>query len=65
MKRYHRTLKDEVTLVVNLRFDEPRAAMAQSADYYNRLRLHEALENIAPDDVWYGRREEIPPGEDR
>ena len=58
-ERYHRTLKDEVTLVVHLSPDELRAAIAQFVDYYNRLRLHEALNNVTPDDVWFGRREDI------
>lgn len=58
-ERYHRTLKEEVTLVVHLSSDELRAAITQFVDYYNRLRLHEALNNVTPDDVWYGRREEI------
>lgn len=58
-ERYHRTLKNEVTLVVHLSPDELRAAIAQFVDYYNRLRLHEALKNVTPEDVWHGRREEI------
>jgi len=58
-ERYHRTLKAKVTLVVHLSPDELRAAIAQFVDYYNRLRLHEALRNVTPDDVWCGRREEI------
>jgi len=58
-ERYHRTLKAEVTLVVHLSPDELRAAIAQFVDYYNRLRLHEALKNVTPDDVWFGRREAI------
>jgi len=58
-ERYHRTLKDEVTLVVHPSPEELRAAIAQFVDWCNRLRLHEALKNVTPDDVWYGRREEI------
>ena len=46
-------------MVVNLTPEELRSAIAQFVDYYNRLRLHEALKNVSPDDVWYGRREEI------
>jgi len=58
-ERYHRTLKDEVTLVVHLTPEELREAITQFVDHYNRLRLHEALNNVTPDDVWFGRREEI------
>jgi len=55
---YHRTLKDEVTLVVHLIPDALRAPVAEFVDYYNGLRLHEALKNITPDDVWHGGRAE-------
>jgi len=58
-ERYQRTLKEEVTLVVHLSPDELRTAIAQFIDYCNRLRLHEALKDVTPDDVWYGRREAI------
>ena len=39
--------------------DELRAAIARFVEYYNRLRLREALKDVTPDDVWCGRREEI------
>lgn len=45
--------------MVQLSPDELRAAIAQYVDYCNRLRLHEALKNVTPDDVWHGRREAI------
>jgi transposase InsO family protein len=59
IERWHRTLKDEVTLVVHLSPDELRRAIAAFVDYYNRERYHEALRNVTPDDVYYGRRDAI------
>lgn len=59
MERCHRTVKDEVTLVVHTSPDQLRAAIAAFVDYYNARRYHEALKNVTPDDVWFGRREGI------
>jgi transposase InsO family protein len=59
IERWHRTLKDVVTLVVHLTPDELRRAIAAFVDYYNRERYHEALHNVTPDDVYYGRRDAI------
>jgi len=59
IERWHRTLKDEVTLVVHLSPEQLRQAIAEFVDYYNRDRYHEALGNVTPDDVYYGRREAI------
>jgi len=57
--RLHRTLKDQVTLVVHTSPDQLESAIADFVDYYNRRRYHEALSNVTPDDVYYGRREAI------
>jgi len=57
IERLHRTLKDDVSLVVPTSPDRLRAAIAQFANYYNRRRYHEALDNVTPDDVYYGRKE--------
>jgi putative transposase len=59
MERCHRTIKDVVTLVVHTSPDALRAAIAAFVEYYNRERYHEALRNVTPDDVYFGRREAI------
>ncbi len=52
-------MKDEVTLVVHTSPDQLREAISRFVDYYNRERYHEALRNVTPDDVYFGRREAI------
>jgi putative transposase len=59
MERCHRTIKDVVTLIVHLSPDELRAAIAAFVAYYNAERYHEALKNVTPDDVYFGRREAL------
>jgi transposase InsO family protein len=39
--------------------DELRRSMQAFIDYYNHRRYHEAIGNVPPADVYYGRREEI------
>ena len=59
IERCHRTIKDVVTLVIHTGPDQLRAAITAFVDYYNRERYHEALKNVTPDDVYFGRRETI------
>jgi RNA-directed DNA polymerase len=59
LERYHRTAKEKVNLFT---YDSPKAlieAMASFVYYYNYQRYHEALGNVTPADVYYGRRETI------
>jgi transposase len=39
--------------------DELRRTMQDFIEYYNHRRYHEAIGNMTPADVYYGRREEI------
>ena len=52
-------MKDEVTLVVHTIPDQLREAISRFVIYYNSQRYHEALRNVTPDDVYFGRREAI------
>lgn len=59
IERYHRTLKEQVKLVV---YETPTAlelSVATFVDYYNNRRYHEGIGNVTPADAYYGRREEI------
>jgi len=59
IERMHRTLKEDVNLVVWTAPGLLREAIARFVSYYNSERYHEALGNVTPDDVWFGRRREL------
>jgi transposase InsO family protein len=59
IERCQRTIKDVVELIAHMSPDELRRAIGEFVEYYNRRRYHEALENVTPDDVYFGRREGI------
>jgi hypothetical protein len=59
IERYHRTLKEQVKLVVHETPSVLQKAVAAFVDYYNHRRYHEGIGNVTPADAYYGRREEI------
>jgi hypothetical protein len=58
-ERYHRTVKGQVRLVPYTAPSALREAVAAFVDFYNHRRYQEALGNVTPADVYYGRREAI------
>ena len=59
IERYHRTIKGEINLVPYEMPSELRQAIESFVEYYNHRRCHEALDNVTPADVYFGRRNEI------
>jgi len=59
LERYHRTAKTTVNLFVYASPEALSQAMDDFVRYYNHMRYHEALGNVTPADVYYGRRDAI------
>jgi hypothetical protein len=59
LERFHETLKARVNLLVYASPEELRRAIAEFIEFYNLRRYHEGVGNVAPADVYYGRREAI------
>lgn len=59
LERFHETLRARVNLLVWTSPEELRTAIAEFIEFYNQRRYHEGIGNVAPADVYYGRREEI------
>ena len=59
MERYHRTMKNVVKLDNYYSPKDLEEAIDQFIDYYNNHRVHEALGNITPADVYFDRAEQI------
>jgi transposase InsO family protein len=59
IERYHQTLKGEINQLPHEMPSHLRGAIEKFVEYYNHRRYHEALGNVTPADVYYGRREKI------
>jgi RNA-directed DNA polymerase len=59
IERFHETLRARMNLLVYTSPDELSRTMQDFIDYYNHRRYHEAIGNVTPADVYYGRREQI------
>ena len=59
VERYQQTLKGEVNQVPYEMPSELRQAIESFVEYYNHRRYHEALENVTPADVYFGRKDGI------
>jgi len=59
LERFHQTLKTRLHVLVYSSPEELQRAMAEFIEYYNHRRYHEGIGNVAPADVYYGRRDEI------
>jgi putative transposase len=59
IERFHETLRARMNLLIYTSPEELRRTMQEFVVYYNYHRYHEAIGNVTPADVYYGRREEI------
>jgi putative transposase len=59
IERYHRTMKNVVTLQTYFFPWELEMEIGRFVDYYNHRRMHESLDNLTPEDVYRGRGREI------
>jgi putative transposase len=59
IERYHRSMKAIVKLNTFFFPWELEQTIADFVVYYNTVRYHEALDNLTPADVYFGRTEEV------
>jgi putative transposase len=59
IERYHRAMKNVVKLDVDYSPWELERAIGCFVEHYNHGRLHEALQNVTPADVYEGRQAAI------
>ena len=59
IERYHRSMKNIIKLDNYYFPQQLKDRLAVFVDYYNNRRYHEALNNLNPADVYFGRGEQI------
>ena len=59
IERYHRSLKNVVTLDNYYFPGDLELAIGEFVEYYNNQRYHESLDNLTPSDVYHGRGKQI------
>lgn len=59
IESYHRTMKNRILLEHYYSPEELERALDEFIDFYNNIRLHESLDNLAPADVYFNRGEKI------
>lgn len=59
IERYHRSMKNVVTLQTYFFPWELEMEIGRFVDHYNHRRVHESLNNLTPEDVYRGRGREI------
>ena len=59
IERWHRSMKNVIKLQNYYSPSELQRAIAEWVEYYNNQRYHEALKNVTPADVYFGRAKEV------
>ena len=59
IERFHRSAKEKICLLTYECPSDLHEEIERFIKYYNSVRYHEAIGNVTPDDVYFGKRESI------